>query len=188
MRVHPGNFVIASVLFVAASVPAAVLYVGLNSTNPTPPYADWSTAATNIQDAVDAASAGDLILVTNGLYQFGGRPASPDVLTNRVVVNKAVTVQSVNGPATTMIRGFKIVNLSGNASLAVRCVYLANNALLYGFTLTNGCTGGGTGADFNDSHGAGVFCETNAMVSNCVITANNSFNEGGGAYQGHFYN
>jgi hypothetical protein len=70
----------------------------------------------------------------------------------------------------------------------VRCAYLSNNALLYGFTLTNGCTGGGTGADHNDSLGAGVFCENNAMVSNCIITANYSFNEGGGAYQGNFYN
>jgi len=188
MRVSPGNLIVGCLFFTAVNAMAAVLYVDLNSANPVPPYSDWNTAATNIQDAVDAASAGDLILVTNGVYQSGGRPASPHVLTNRVVVDKTVTVQSVNGPVATTIQGFRVPNLSGNASLAVRCVYLANNALLNGFTLTNGCTGGGTGADHNDSLGAGVFCETNAMVSNCVITANNSFNEGGGAYQGNFYN
>ena len=38
---------------------AATLYVSNGSVNPSPPYATWTTAATNIQDAVDAAVAGD---------------------------------------------------------------------------------------------------------------------------------
>jgi parallel beta-helix repeat protein len=142
---------------------AAVLYVDLNSTNPLPPYADWSTAATNIQDAVDAANPSDQILVTNGVYQEVGDGA------NRVTVNKAITVQSVNGPAATVIDG----------AGAMRCVNLANGAVLAGFTLTNGFTSG---------YGGGVCCQySSATVSNCVLIGN-SATYGGGAAGGTLIN
>ena len=52
---------------------AAVLCVDVNGTNALAPYADWSTAATNIQDAVDLARDGDTVLVTSGVYRTGGR-------------------------------------------------------------------------------------------------------------------
>ena len=49
-----------TLLLAACNLSAATHYVSRESTNPTPPYTSWVTAATNIQQAVDAARGGDL--------------------------------------------------------------------------------------------------------------------------------
>ena len=160
------------------NAPASVLYVDLNSTNPTPPYTDWSTAATNIQNAVDVSTNGDLILVTNGVYATGGRNAHGEVNISRVAVTKAVTVESVNGPAVTVIQGYQVPGTT-NGGNAVRCVYLTNNAVLKGFTLMGGATQVASYGAVNGL-GGGARCEsTNAVLSNCVLIRNSAMNGGG---------
>ena len=161
---------------------ATVHYVSVNSASPSPPYTNWSNAATSIQDAVDSALAGDLVLVTNGVYQTGGRLTPGYFLTNRVLVTNPITVQSVNGPGVTFI-----VGVQASSSKSVRCVYLTNGPTLSGFTLTNG--GGWNNGQLPQDGGAGVWCSTSntIVVSNCVLIGN-SASIGGGSYQGTLIN
>ena len=122
-------------LILTSGASATTRYVDLNCTNASTPFTDWTTAATNIQDAIDASVDADLILVTNGVYATGGRVMAGD-LTNRVALNKALTVQSVNGPFATVIQGAGATN----GTSAVRCAWLTNGASLVGFTLQAGAT------------------------------------------------
>ncbi len=194
MKGHPILFGAACWLLFIFNVPATVFYVDVNSANPVPPYAGWSTASTDIQSAIDASSDGDLILVTNGLYNTGGRMFYTELVsvndqwialgvTNRVVVNKALTVESVNGPAVTVIQGYQVSGTINDYG-AVRCVYLTNNATLTGFTLTNGATW--SSGDWNiQESGGGIWCESSSsVVSNCVFAGNSAYTSGGGINQG----
>src|SRR6266700_2914212 len=185
-----------AVFATAGSALAGVHYVDVNSANATPPYTNWTTAATNIQDAVDAAVAGDEVVVTNGIYAIGGRTVS-DGAPNRVAVDKPLGLQSINGPQFTVIDGAR----------SVRCVYLTNGASLSGFTLTNGsvyndcpcyyyggggayggiltnCTlSGNSVRGYLDGTGGGAYAST---LNNCTLSGNwasgQNFAEGGGAY------
>jgi len=135
----------ALVLATAGTGLADVHYVDVNSTNATPPYTNWTTAATSIQYAVNAAAAGDEVVVTNGTYH-GPVSIGP------------IVVRSVNGPQATTIDAGKVG----------RCARLADAATLSGFTLRNGY------ADVSYGYGGGgVWCESsNSVVSNCVIRDN----------------
>ncbi|MFH0908255.1 MAG: choice-of-anchor Q domain-containing protein [bacterium] len=149
------------------------------------PYTNWATAATNIQAAIDAAPVGALVLVTNGVYNTGGVVGYPSgsLLTNRIAIDKFVTVRSVNGPNVTVIEG---QGPMGDA--AVRCAYITNGASLIGFTLTKGATRS-SGHDVKDRSGGGIWAEgSGAVVSKCVVTGNSAAYDGGGAYNGTLYN
>src|ERR1051326_399879 len=177
-----GLLVFGLILLSSSTWFAAVHYVDASSTAPIPPYISWETAATMIQNAVDVSSAGDEIIVTNGVYGTGGR-AVFGMLTNRGALYKPITVRSVNGPQFTVIQGRQLPGtITGDG--AVRCVYLTNGANLFGFTLTNGATR--NSGDFFEIVGGGFLAPLDSaiIVSNCVIAGNSAASQGGGAYTG----
>ncbi|HVV74314.1 MAG TPA: hypothetical protein VHI52_22965, partial [Verrucomicrobiae bacterium] len=154
-----------------AALRAAPLFVSQLSVNPSPPYASWATAATNIQQAVDASGPGDFIVVSNGVY------AAP------LVVTKPVWVLSFAGAQFTRIDGH----------LTNQCVWMTNNARLDGFTIADGRAENGGGiwcTSTNDfvtnciiignvasNQGGGVWGGT---LGRCTLS-NNSAGAGGGA-------
>ena len=172
MKCYFGFFLVLATACSTAS--ATTRYVDLNCPTPTPPYTNWSTAATNIQDAVDAVDGVDLILVTDGIYASGARLAMG--MSNRLAVTRSgTTVQSVNGPDQTIIQGWQVPGTT-NGPGAIRCVYLSGNVVLSGFTLTNGAT-------LASQDGGGVWANSSsAVVTNCVITGDSASRNGGGVY------
>jgi predicted outer membrane repeat protein len=171
---------------VAMNVPATIRYVDLNCTNATPPFTNWPTAATNIQDAVDASIDGDEVVVTNGVYASGGR-AVYGTMTNRVAIDKPLLVRSLNGPSVTFITGQPAPGTTTNGDGAIRCAYVGANAVLSGFTLTNGHTQ--TIEDSKAGSGGGAWCEPSGVVTNCTLSGNSaSYLGGGGAFGGTLNN
>jgi hypothetical protein len=165
MKPQCQRFAAACLAFLSFQVSATTRYVNVNSASPTSPYTSWATAATTIQDAANVAVTGDLILVTNGVYQTGGNAAF-----GRVFIQSPVKVQSVNGPAVTIINGAGVM----------RCAELSSGVTLSGFTLANGSA--------LTHSGGGVYClAANATMVNCIFT-NNSATTGGGAQSGTFSN
>jgi len=153
----------------------------------------WASPTNSIQGAIDASDddPASVVWVSNGVYGVGGTTGWPagGSLSNRVVIWKAITVRSVNGPSDTSIKGaWNPVTTNGPA--AVRCVYMVNGATLVGFTLTNGATRelAHTGLSI-DRDAGGVLCQTVAAVtlSNCWIVGNAGALYGGGAQYGTLY-
>jgi len=142
------------IAFICCSSSAVTHYVDLNSTNPVLPYTSWNTAATNIQDAVDATVDGDIVMVAEGHYY----PAS------WITVTKKITVQSVSGPKNTIVDG---IHSRG-------CFFLHNvECVISGLTLTRGYGGRGVSC---------YYPGTLPVVTNCIFIANSGEVGGGMCY------
>lgn len=147
------------------------------------------TAKKTIRAAAALAIAGDTIKVGPGVYgEEDGtmRQASP-VLSGevdidcRVWVKEGVTLESTDGAEETVIVGRRAtspLDAYGNGTDAVRCVVLAENATVKGFTLTGGATGYDEPMDkvvYTDHNCAGGVLGTAAassQVVDCIVSNN----------------
>ncbi len=105
----------------------------------------------DIQDAIDNANEGDIIIVKDGVY-----PGRIDFL------GKAIRVMSENGSSNCIIDGNDIkfgVKFNNNES---------SSSVLQGFTIRN--------CKAENSHGGGIYCgvNTSPMIINCIITGNSA--------------
>jgi parallel beta-helix repeat protein/predicted outer membrane repeat protein len=169
-------------LALAATAFAEIRYVWTNSPSPASPYTNWDTAARDIQSAINAAASGDTVLVTNGVYNTGG-VAMAGAMTNRIAITQALTVRSVSGPAETVIAGQASPSNGACGDGAVRCAWMADGAVLIGFTLTGGHTRV-AGDVVGEQSGGGVWSAYSVgagFVSNCTLAGNSAFDHGGGA-------
>jgi hypothetical protein len=140
--------------------------------NDTWPYLSWGDAARNIQDAVDAAGAGDTVHVAEGVYASGLKTVLS--MRNRVALTKPVTVAAVNGdPRRTVIVGDRDIRTEDIGNMAARCVFVTNGARLTGFMLTNGFTWFGRYPGSISTHGGGgALLYNGGILSNCVVRGN----------------
>jgi len=160
----------------AAAPIGSTWYVNASRPSDSGDGTSWATAKRTIQAAVDLAVAGNTVIVTNGTYA----PIS--------TANKAITIQSVNGAAVTIINGG---GTQCCAMLAQSLFSSATHTVLSGFTLTNGWTaeygGGAWGGTLNNciltgntaDFGGGAY---DNVLNNCVLTGNTALSGGGADY------
>ncbi len=138
---------------------SADYYVAQNGQTPGD-FKSWSTAASNIADAVSVATAGETVWVGSGEY----------TLTQQVVVGNIKLRSWPNGSSN---RDTTIIN--GNyPNTTNRCFYLNHvEALVQGFTITNGLA-------VTNWHGGGVYINSGTLKG-CLVTGNYATNLSYGA-------
>ncbi len=149
-----------------------------------PPYTNWVTAAHVIQDALDVARPVDTVWVAAGVYDTGGRPAPGMAQTNRVWVGHRIALRGVDGPENTVIVGAPDPgDPHGRGPAAVRGVWLDTEAVVSGFSITNGHSGAFGGGMPEESRGGGVYARPMSIISQCWITVSSAWEGGGVALQ-----
>ena len=108
----------------------------------------------NIQAGIDAALEGDTVLVADGTYKGSGNK-------NLDFKGKAITVQSKNGPDST------IIDCEGDGSGFYFHSGEQEDSIVSGLTIKNGH---GIEGIFYLIDGGGIYCENSSpTIDNCII-------------------
>ena len=148
-----------------ALIVLSALTVAIHLTSPTPALAATihvPGVQPTIQEGIDSAQDGDIVLVAPGTYYE-----------HLDLLGKAVTVQSEAGPDSTVIdaggsgRGVRIDSGEGP------------DTILNGFTVRNGQV---TGLGWPECVGGGILCRNaSPTIESCIVTGNQA-KSGGGIY------
>jgi predicted outer membrane repeat protein len=140
----------------------------------------YVSAGQNLQNAVNAASNGQHIILNNGVFS----------VTSTVAIAKAITLRSANGAANVTVS----ISVKGMPCLSVN----SGQAIVDGITVTGADTspsGNGGGVVCNSGYilnsriinntagdGGGVLCGAGASLGNCRIEGNKAVSDGGGIF------
>jgi parallel beta-helix repeat protein/predicted outer membrane repeat protein len=119
-----------------------------------------------IQEAINVAIDGDIVLVADGMYIY-------DSFIN--FNGKSITVCSENGPNNCIID----LKYFGGCAFFFDHTGETQESVIDGFTIRNG-----TGLhDDKETYGGAIYCEEASItIRNCIITNNSVSDEGGGIY------
>ena len=154
------------------TVSGAVWYVN-GDTGASGDGTTWANALQTIQEAIDAASAGDEIWLKKGVY----------LLSSQIIVNKAVDIYGgFNGDeAQRNQRDWESnsTKIDGQGSV-YHCLYVTADATIDGITITGG---NADGSSWPDNAGGGIFNDDNssATIINCTFPGNTA-DFGSGVY------
>lgn len=170
-----GSIVLAvGLLFLGSTASARTWYVNQAATG-TETGRSWQNAATTIQDAIDAAAAGDQIWIAQGTYNERRENKGSLLLKNGLSLYGGFRGGETDRDARdsqacpTIIDG----STARNSFPAYHVITGAQNVLLDGFTITGGYA---TGQDF---HGGGFLQQGPAILRRCIFHDNKATASGG---------
>jgi len=132
----------------------------------------WPMAFLTIQEAVNAASAGDEVWIKKGVYK----------ISTQIDISKEVHIyggfDGTESQRNDRDWATNITTVDGQNN--TRCFYVTSNPTIDGLTVTNGNANGST---FPDNSGGGIYNENaSPVINNCIFSENNANSDGGGIF------